>query len=150
VVGDVVLSAVGQAREALLAFSDDHAHSQLLSFELGYVLWMVSAWYVARLLVGKRFEPDLIGVCSSPGFAQGLTPWLPRLLALTAGLPIPARAPVPHAVLRAARARAAHPHAVGLRWDRTGGDCVTAILGHRAQMSGRRPSARSLRVMGAR
>jgi hypothetical protein len=88
-VGDVVLIAIGQAREALVAFNDDHAHSQLISFELGYVLWMVSAWYVARLLVGKRFEPDLIGECSSRAFARGLAEWLPRLLAFTAGLPIP-------------------------------------------------------------
>jgi hypothetical protein len=89
VVGNVVLIAVGQAREALLAFNDDHAHTQLISFELGYVLWMVSAWYVARLLLGKRFEPDLIGVCNSPNFARGLAKWLPRLLAFAAGLAIP-------------------------------------------------------------
>src|SRR5262249_49543281 len=50
----------------------------------------ISAWYVARLLVGKRFDPDLVGVCCSPRFARGVTKHMPRVLAVVAGLPIAA------------------------------------------------------------
>ena len=89
VVGDFVLIFVAQAREALVAFNDEHAHSQLIAFALAYALWMVSAWYVARLLLGKRFKPDLIGQCSSPLFARRVAKGLPRTLAIVAGLPVP-------------------------------------------------------------
>jgi hypothetical protein len=89
VVGDFVLIFVAQAREALVAFNDEHARSQLLAFAVAYAVWMLSAWYVARLLLGKRFKPDLIGKCSSPTFARNLAKGLPRVLALVAGLPIP-------------------------------------------------------------
>ena len=89
VVGDFVLIFVAQAREALVAFNDRHAHSQLIAFAFAYSLWMVSAWYVARLLLGKRFQPDLIGECSSARFARDLAKGLPRVLAVVAGLPIP-------------------------------------------------------------
>src|SRR5262249_53612922 len=78
VVGDFVLIFVAQAREALVAFNDQHAHSQLIAFAFAYSLWMVSAWYVARLLLGKRFKPDLIGKCSAPKFARDLAKRLPR------------------------------------------------------------------------
>ena len=88
-VGDFVLIFVAQAREALVAFSDQHAHSQLIAFALSYALWMVSAWYVARLLLGKRFKPDLLGECSSPIFARNLAIGLPRGLALVAALTVP-------------------------------------------------------------
>jgi hypothetical protein len=87
--GDVAVCLVPQAQEALLAFGDGpRLISQAISFELGYIAWMVSAWYVARLLVGKRFDPDLVGVCCSPRFARGVTKHLPRVLAVIAGLPI--------------------------------------------------------------
>ena len=88
-VGDFVLIFVAQAREALVAFNDQHAHSQLIAFALSYALWMVSAWYVARLLLGKRFKPDLLGQCSSPVFARNLAIGLPRGLALVAALTVP-------------------------------------------------------------
>ena len=90
--GDLVILYVPQAQEALLAFDDVAGHwhltTQALGFETAYVLWMISAWYVARLLVGRRFEPDLVGTCCSPTFAAGVSKHLPRLLALSAGLPI--------------------------------------------------------------
>ena len=87
--GDVAVCLVPQAQEALLAFGDGpRLISQAISFELGYIAWMISAWYVARLLVGKRFDPDLVGVCCSPKFARGVTKHLPRVLAVVAGLPI--------------------------------------------------------------
>ena len=90
--GDLVILYVPQAQEALLAFDDSAGHwyitSQAFVFEVAYVLWMVSAWYVARLLVGRRFDPDLVGTCCSPTFASGVSKHLPRLLALFAGIPI--------------------------------------------------------------
>lgn len=90
--GDLAILCVPQAQEALLAFDDAagrwYITSQAFAFEFAYVVWMISAWYVARLLVGKRFEPDLVGTCCSPGFAAGVSKHLPRLLALCAGIPV--------------------------------------------------------------
>jgi hypothetical protein len=93
ILGNLTILYVAQAQEALLAFDDGingrwRITPQSFSFVVAYVLWMVAAWYVARLLVGKRFDPDLVGTCSSPSFAAGLAKHLPRLLALFAGLPI--------------------------------------------------------------
>jgi hypothetical protein len=93
ILGNLVILFVSQAKEALLAFDDGaearwHVTSQAFSFEVAYVMWMISAWYVARLLVGRRFDPDLVGTCSSPEFARLVAKHLPRLLALFAGLPI--------------------------------------------------------------
>jgi len=50
---------------------------------------MLSAWYVARLLLGRRFEPDLVGICRSASFAKRVAHWLPRILAVLAALPVP-------------------------------------------------------------
>ena len=90
--GNLVILCVPQAQEALLAFDDAAGRwsitSQAFAFEVAYALWMICAWYVARLLVGRRFEPDLVGTCSSPAFATGVSKHLPRLLALLAALPI--------------------------------------------------------------
>jgi len=89
--GDLVILYVPQAQEALLAFDDAagrwYITSQAFAFEVAYLLWMICAWYVARLLVGRRFEPDLVGTCDSPAFAAGVSKHLPRLLALLAGIP---------------------------------------------------------------
>jgi hypothetical protein len=88
--GDIVLLAVPQARETLRAFGDGSRFvSQIIALWSAYVLWMLSAWYVARLLLGRRFQPDLVGICRSPSFAQKVARWLPRLLALLAALPVP-------------------------------------------------------------
>jgi hypothetical protein len=90
--GDAVLLFVPQASEALLAFGDDGQFAgQAVAFEIAFVLWMISAWYVARLLVGRRFDPDLIGKCRKPGFAVVVTKWLPRTIALLAGPPLAVR-----------------------------------------------------------
>ena len=89
VLGNVVILAVPQARETLLAFDEVKVlSSQGGFFILAFLLWMISAWYITRLLVGKRFQPDLVGRCSSPNFSTGVTKHLPRWLALVAGLPI--------------------------------------------------------------
>ena len=93
IIGNLTILYVSQAQEALLAFDDGingrwHITPQSFSFVVAYVAWMVAAWYVARLLVGKRFDPDLVGECSSACFADCVTKSLPRLLALLAGLPI--------------------------------------------------------------
>jgi hypothetical protein len=88
--GDIVLLFVPQAREALRAFGDGPRFvSQIIALWVAYVLWMLAAWYVARLLLGRRFQPDLVGICSSPRFARRVAEWLPRLLAMLAALPVP-------------------------------------------------------------
>lgn len=88
--GDIVLLFVPQAREALRAFGDGSRFvSQIIALWAAYLLWMLSAWYVARLLLGRRFQPDLVGICSSPAFARKVAQWLPRLLAVLAALPVP-------------------------------------------------------------
>lgn len=88
--GDIVLLFVPQARETLRAFGDGSRFvSQIIALWAAYVLWMLSAWYVSRLLLGRRFQPDLVGICSSPAFAQKVALWLPRLLAVLAALPVP-------------------------------------------------------------
>jgi hypothetical protein len=88
--GDVVLLFVPQAREALRAFGDGSRFaSQVIALWVAYVLWMLSAWYVARLLLGRRFEPDLVGICTSASFARKLAHGLPRILAVLAAVPIP-------------------------------------------------------------
>lgn len=89
-VGDVVLLFVPQAQEALRAFGDrPRFESQVVALWVAYVLWLLSAWYVARLLLGRRFEPDLVGICRSPGFARRVAHWLPRILAVIAAVPVP-------------------------------------------------------------
>ena len=88
VVGDFALLGVPQAKEALLAFRDQGLNTQSVCFTLAFLLWMISAWYVARILVGKRFQPDLVGVCRSASFAKGVATQLPRALAALAGTPI--------------------------------------------------------------
>src|SRR5271170_6978445 len=87
-VGVFVLLRVQQAREALVAIDTDHGHlpTQALAFELSFLAWMISAWYVTRLLLGRRFKPDVIGQCVSTDFARRLVIWLPRALALIAGV----------------------------------------------------------------
>lgn len=88
--GDVVLIFVPQAQETLRAFGDGRRFiSQVVSLWAAYVLWMLSAWYVARLLLGRRFDPDLVGVCRSAEFARKVARWLPRILAVLAALPVP-------------------------------------------------------------
>ncbi len=90
VAGDFVLLFVPQAQEALRAFGDGSRFaSQVISLWVAYVLWMLAAWYVARLLLGRRFDPDLLGLCISSRFARKVASWLPRTLAVLAALPVP-------------------------------------------------------------
>jgi hypothetical protein len=93
ILGNLVILYVSQAQEALRAFDDGpearwHVTPQSFSFVVAYTMWMMSAWYVSRLLVGKRFDPDLVGSCRSPVFATAVAKHLPRILALAAGVPI--------------------------------------------------------------
>jgi hypothetical protein len=84
--GVFMMLFVSQVREALLAIPGRKL--QAVTFEIAFLAWMLSAWYVARLLVGRRFQPDLVGLCRSPGFARAVALWLPRVLALIAGVPV--------------------------------------------------------------
>jgi len=88
-VGDVVLIFVPQAREALQGFEGGALSFQGAALWVAFVLWMTSAWYVARLLLGRRFKPDLVGICRSPTFARNVALGLPRILAGLAALPVP-------------------------------------------------------------
>lgn len=87
--GDVVLIFVPQAREALQGFPAGALSPQGAALWVAFVLWMTSAWYVARLLLGRRFNPDLVGICRSPTFAHHIALGLPRVLAGLAALPVP-------------------------------------------------------------
>jgi hypothetical protein len=58
----------------------------LLVFAFG--LWLLLAWYVARLLLDRRFKPDSLGECVNAAFAERLRRWLPRGLIVGGGLPI--------------------------------------------------------------
>lgn len=88
-VGNLVILGVPQARETILSFQDKEIFgSQQFWFAVSFGVWMVLAWYPARLLVGKRFQPDLVGVCCSSEFSSAVATHLPRVLALIAGLPI--------------------------------------------------------------
>ncbi len=37
-------------------------------------------WFTARLLVGRKFAPDLIGECADEAFGVAVVTWLPRML----------------------------------------------------------------------
>lgn len=82
-----VVFAPGQ--EAMTAFAEPGAwSSQRLWFVPAFMVWLLSAWYPARVLLGRRFHPDLLGHCDRPVYARRLCDWLPRSLALAAGLPL--------------------------------------------------------------
>ena len=87
--GGLTFIAVDQARETLAAFGDPTWRAaQSWWFVIAFVTWMVVAWYTTRLLLGRRFTPDLVGQCRSSRFAAALALWLPRALALAAAVPI--------------------------------------------------------------
>lgn len=86
--GVAVLLGLEQARETLLALEVGSLQTGLLVFAFG--LWLLLGWYVARLLLDRRFKPDTLGDCVHPRFAERLRRWLPRALVLAGGLPIAA------------------------------------------------------------
>lgn len=88
IAGVAVLLGLEQARETLLALEVGSVQTALLFFAFG--LWLLTAWYVSRLLLDRRFQPDTLGECTHPGFAGPLRRWLPRGLILGGGLPIAA------------------------------------------------------------
>lgn len=86
VVGVGFLLGVDQAQETLFALEVYSAQAAALLFSFG--LWLLLAWYTARLLLDRRFKPDSLGECIHPRFADRLRRWLPRALVLGGGLPI--------------------------------------------------------------
>ncbi|MFX5494219.1 hypothetical protein ABTD62_20990, partial [Acinetobacter baumannii] len=77
---------VDQAQETLLAL--EVASAQAAALVLAFGLWLLLAWYTARLLLDRRFSPDTLGECMHRRFAVELRRWLPRALVLGGGLPI--------------------------------------------------------------
>lgn len=88
--GNLML-ALPQIREGLWAFDDgeggafDGLRRQTL-FVLAFAFWAATAWYVARLTLGRRFPDDDVGSVL-PGVTR-IAKWLPRLLGLAACLPL--------------------------------------------------------------
>lgn len=89
--GNLVLLCVPQARETLFAM-DDGSGANLLRFvwlALAYLYWAFTAWFVARLMLGRRFPHDRVGIdAQSAPFAEACARWLPRVLGVLATLPL--------------------------------------------------------------
>ena len=83
-----VLLGVAQAQETLLSFEVNSLQTVALVAAFG--LWLLLAWYTARLLLDRRFSPDTLGECMQRRFAERLRRWLPRALIGIGGLPISA------------------------------------------------------------
>ncbi|MEX8496157.1 hypothetical protein, partial [Sphaerotilus sp.] len=90
VVGNVVLMAVPQAREALqVALTGGDLWSLRTLFHVGAVLyWAATAWFVARLLLSRKFKNDSLGADADPPFVHWVAVVLPRLLAILATFPV--------------------------------------------------------------
>jgi hypothetical protein len=90
VVGTVVLTAVSQAREALLVFAADAGERRLhAAFIVCAVLyWALAAWFTSRPLLGRRFERDSLGTSPGDPFVDWFATVLPRALAIAATLPV--------------------------------------------------------------
>ncbi|MGM9484402.1 hypothetical protein ACS5PN_24615 [Roseateles sp. NT4] len=86
IAGVIVLLGLEQARETLLSLEVGSVQTGVLVGAFG--LWLLLAWYVARLLLDRRFKPDTLGECISPRFGERLRRWLPRSLIVGGGLPI--------------------------------------------------------------
>src|SRR5688572_10886382 len=81
VLGNLVLLLVPQAREALRVGGEvareAAGYGQSLATLLAFVVWMLSAWYSTRLLLGRRFDPDTLGPVDED-FRQAVTTLAPR------------------------------------------------------------------------
>lgn len=86
IAGVAFLLGVDQAQETLLAL--EVASAQAAALVLAFGLWLLLAWYTARLLLDRRFSPDTLGECMHRRFAVELRRWLTRALVLGGGLPI--------------------------------------------------------------
>lgn len=90
--GNLMLFVLPQIREALWAF-DDGGNGELHRFVLflfAFLYWAFTAWFVARLILGRRFDADTVSVPGpySQGFVDGVARWLPRLLGCAACMPM--------------------------------------------------------------
>lgn len=90
VVGNTVLLAVPQARETLFALADGAGDDtwRFVCFALAYLYWAFTAWFVARLMLSRRFDPDPVGADRLPRFADACARIIPRTLGLLAGVPL--------------------------------------------------------------
>lgn len=88
VAGVAMLLGLQPAREALLSLEVASAQTAVLVLAFG--LWLLLAWFVARLLLDRRFKPDTLGECADARFGERLRRWLPRSLVIGGGLPIAA------------------------------------------------------------
>lgn len=92
VVGNGVLLAVPQARETLFAIEDGTSLATWLHFALfclAYLYWAFTAWFVARLMVGRCFVRDIVQPPAGfEVFAGQCARWLPRVLGLLAAVPL--------------------------------------------------------------
>lgn len=91
---NVVLLSLPQAREALEAFDNVKGEATLLGdrtyrmFMVALAYWSVAAWYCSRLLLGKHYPFDAVGVCVRPRFASLVRIWLPRTLGILSAIPL--------------------------------------------------------------
>ena len=91
VVGNTVLLAVPQARETLYALDDGSGQDlrRFVFFALAYLYWAVTAWFVARMMLARRFDPDTVG--AGPAlmrYANACARIIPRALGLLACVPL--------------------------------------------------------------
>lgn len=97
VIGNIVVLGLPQAREVLFSLDDhDGASWRLFGWLVfAHLYWATTAWFVARLLIGRRFPIEFVEVPhvnpSGPdkhdSFTEFCARWIPRVLGLLATLP---------------------------------------------------------------
>ncbi len=91
VAGNTILLAVPQAREALYALDDGSGADlrRFVLFAVSYLYWAFTAWFVARLMLGRKFQIDTVGVTpETQAFANHCARIIPRALGLLASVPL--------------------------------------------------------------
>jgi len=92
--GNAVLLGVPQARETLMAFEDGSDLSALWHFGVfcaAYLYWAFTAWFVARLMIGRCFVRDIVQPPEGTGaWTAACAEWIPRVLGVLATVPLAA------------------------------------------------------------